>query len=134
MILHSYYILLPLVTWIILLKKYLSNLFHRSVDVIEQQAKTESRTKVPSVEAQISPEMILSEYEAISPHIRLAQEIIKNGIECEAIQEGSLPIERKSYYSYLFASSPRIVTNRGCITIDSNNKRNIDLIQLIQRN
>jgi hypothetical protein len=48
---------------------------------------------------------------------------------------GSLPIEKKSYYSYLFPMSPRIFTNRGCISLEGNGTtRNIDFIQIIQKN
>ena len=43
--------------------------------------------------------MILREDEPVAPNARLAQEIIKNGIQCEAIKEiGSLPVEREPYY------------------------------------
>jgi hypothetical protein len=65
----------------------------------------------------------------------MAQQIYKNGIQCKAITDiGSLPIEKGSYYSYLFPLSPRVTTNRGCIRFEANDKSNIDFIQLIQRN
>jgi hypothetical protein len=48
---------------------------------------------------------------------------------------GSLPIEKKSYYSHLFPMSPRIITNRGCIRLEvDGTRRNIDFIQIIQKN
>jgi hypothetical protein len=82
-----------------------------------------------------SPEIILKDEEAISLNERIAQEISKNGIHCKAVTDiGSLEIEKKQYYSYLFAMSPRIVTNRGCIRLEGDNKGNIDFIQIIQKN
>jgi hypothetical protein len=66
---------------------------------------------------------------------RFAQEIFQNGIECKAITDiGSLPIEKKSYYSHLFPMSPRIITNKGCIGFEGDDTRYIDFIQIIQKN
>jgi 8-oxo-dGTP pyrophosphatase MutT (NUDIX family) len=63
---------------------------------------------------------------------RLAEEIKEEiGIDCEAIESGSLPIEHKPYYSYIFPMSPKFITNRGCIRVKS---KSFDLIQIIQRN
>jgi hypothetical protein len=77
-----------------------------------------------------SPEIILKEEEAISLNVRIAQEISKNWIYCKVVTDiGSLEIEKKQYYSYLFAMSPRIVTNRGCIRLEGDNKGSIDFIQ-----
>ncbi|HEX5977770.1 MAG TPA: hypothetical protein VFY68_10860 [Nitrososphaeraceae archaeon] len=83
-----------------------------------------------------SSEVILREEESISINEKLAREIIQNGIKCEAVTDiGSLRIETKPPYSFLFPRSPRIVTNRGCIRLTQDNERsNIDLIQLIQKN
>jgi hypothetical protein len=105
------------------------------VDTMKKQVKTENHSKDFDDDSTLSPEMILREDEPVAPNARLAQEIIKNGIQCKAIKEiGSLPVEREPYYSYLFTSAPRLITNRGCITLDINNKGNIDLVQVIQRN
>jgi hypothetical protein len=83
----------------------------------------------------LSSEIILKEEETIGLNERMAQEISKNRIECKAIPDiGSLPIEKRSYYRYLFAMSPRIVTNGGCTRLEGNDKSNIDLIQVIQKN
>jgi hypothetical protein len=98
-------------------------------------------TTTPGV-AKVSAEIILEREKTMNPNERLAEEISQNGIECKPITDiGSLPIEKKSYYSHLFPMSPRIVTNRGCIMFEGNNnnssrtsKTNIDLIQIIQRN
>src|SRR5919108_5773265 len=48
---------------------------------------------------------------------RLAEEMKQNGIDCEALGVGSLPIEHKPYYSYNFPTSPKLITNRGCISV-----------------
>lgn len=102
---------------------------------MKKQVKTENHRKDFHYDSTLSPEMILREDEPVAPNARLAQEIIKNGIQYKAIKEiGSLPVEREPYYSYLFTSTPRLITNRGCITLDINNKGNIDLVQVIQRN
>lgn len=102
-----------------------------------QQITTTSRV------ANVSAEIILEIEKTMNPNERLAEEISRNGIECKPITDiGSLPIEKKSYYSYLFPMSPRIVTNRGCIMFEGNSnnssnrirKTNIDLIQIIQMN
>jgi hypothetical protein len=91
----------------------------------------------------VSAEIILEKEKTMNPNERLAEEISRNGIECKPITDiGSLPIEKKSYYSYLFPMSPRIVTNRGSIMFEGNSnnssnrlrKTNIDLIQIIQMN
>ena len=50
------------------------------------------------------------------------------------IELGVYDTEKKQYYSYLFTMSPRIVTNRGCIRLEGDNKGNIDIIQIIQKN
>jgi hypothetical protein len=105
------------------------------LDTLKDQATNENHSRGIHNDSVLSPEMILREDEPVSPNARLAQDILRNGIQCKAIEEiGSLPIEREPYYSYLFTSSPRLITNRGCITLDINSKRNIDLVQVIQRN
>jgi hypothetical protein len=125
------------------LKKHFSNLFNKrgkkgnkeKLDKANDQATNEDHSRDFHDDSTPSHEMILKEDEPISPNARLAQEILKNGIQCKAIEEiGSLPIEREPSYSYFFTSSPRLITNRGCITLDINSKRNIDLVQVIQRN
>jgi len=81
------------------------------------------------------PEIILRDEEGGSLAEKLAEEIIENGIECKAVPDlGSLAVEEGPYYSYFFAMSPRITTNRGYIRIGINSGRNIDLIQTIQKN
>ena len=101
---------------------------HDTVTEKPKAATTDSDALPPA-------EIILEDEEAIGLNERMAQQIYKNGIQCKAITHiGSLEIERKSYYSYLFPLSTRIVTNRGCIRLEGNGTRNIDLIQIVQKN
>jgi hypothetical protein len=106
------------------------------VDVIREHMESE-RTKVSeSASIQSSSDIILKDEETISLNERLAQEIIQNGIECEAMTNTrSLSVTKKPCYSYLYAMSPRIITNRGCIRLsERNGTRNIDFIQIVQKN
>ena len=100
-------------------------------DMASEQAKASESASIPS-----SSDIVLKNEETASPNERLAQEIIQNGIECKAMTNtGSLAIIKNPYYSYLFAMSPRIITNRGCIRLsEGNNTRNIDFIQIVQKN
>ena len=109
------------------------------INTIKKDNIVTEKTKASEAEAVPVPpssEVILREEESISITERLAREIIQNGIKCEAVTAiGSLGIETKPPYSFLFPRSPRIVTNRGCIRITQDNERsNIDLIQIIQKN
>ena len=100
-------------------------------EILKQQKITTTPTA-----AKISADNILENEKIMNRNEILAKEISQNGIECKAITDiGSLPIEKKSYYSHLFPMSPRIFTNRGCIRIEGNGtRRNIDFIQIIQKN
>jgi hypothetical protein len=93
-------------------------------------------SEAEAVPIPLSSEVILREEESISINEKLAREIIQNGIKCEAVTDiGSLRIETKPPYSFLFPLNPRIVTNRGCIRLTQDNERsNIGLIQIIQKN
>jgi hypothetical protein len=62
---------------------------------------------------------------------RLAGEMREDGINCEAVEVSSLPIEKKSYYGYNFAMSSKLTTNRGCVRVKD---KNIQFVQIIQRN
>ena len=74
------------------------------VDTMKKQVTTENHSKDFHDDSTLSPEMILREDEPVAPNARLAQEIIKNGIQCEAIKEiGSLPVEREPYYRATFS-------------------------------
>jgi len=104
-------------------------------NTVKQDIVTEKTKAATDADIPLSSEIILKEEEAIGLNERMAQEISRNGIECKAITDiGSLPIEKRSYYSHLFPLSPRVTTNRGCIRLEGNDKSNIDFIQVIQRN
>ena len=113
------------------------NTITTSTTTAEHVTVTENTKAAATTDADTRPsgEIILKNEEAIGLNERMAQQIYKNGIQCKAITDiGSLEIERKPYYSYLFPLSTRIVTNRGCIRLEGNGTRNIDLIQIIQKN
>jgi hypothetical protein len=133
----------PVVIGIVQLIKGLSNQLYKKakkvvqnkVNIIKQDIITEKIKAATNATIPLSSEIILKEEEAIGLNERMAQQISKNGIECKAITDiGSLPIERRSYYSHLFPLSPRVTTNRGCIRLEGNDKSNIDIIQIIQKN
>lgn len=60
-----------------------------------------------------------------------ASQMVANGLAAEAIPLGSLELEREEYYNNDIASSPRLVTNRGCIRVKD---KEISIIQIIQKN
>ena len=111
---------------------------HASKIVGEEEYETLKQQKINTTPtaAKISDDVILENEKTMNLNEILAKEISQNEIECKAITDiGSLPIEKKPYYSYLFAMSPRIITNRGCIRFEGNGtRRNIDFIQIIQKN
>lgn len=51
-------------------------------------------------------------------------------VDSEPHEIGSLDVEKSDYYSRYFAHTPRMVTNKGCLTIKG---KNIDMIQIIQK-
>jgi hypothetical protein len=105
------------------------------VNIIKQDIATEKIRNTTVTASPPSPEIILKEEETVSLNERIAHEIAKTGISCNAVTDiRSLEIEKKQYYSYLFAMSPRIVTNRGCIRFEGNSTGNIDFIQILQKN
>jgi hypothetical protein len=126
-----------------LLKDSPSRFYRKARETAGEKVNTDNiateETRASGAEAvpvPLSSEVILREEESISINERLAREIIQNGIKCEAVTDiGSLRIETRPPYSFLFPLSPRIVTNRGCIRLTQDNERsNIDLIQIIQKN
>jgi hypothetical protein len=106
------------------------------VHVIREDMASKHTRAFESASIPMSSDIILKNEETISLNERLAQEIIQNGIECEAMTNiGSLPVTEKPCYSYLYAMSPRIITNRGCIRLSERNRTgNIDFIQIVQKN
>lgn len=120
----------------IILSREAKRVVDEKVSVIREDMMYE-RTKVSeSASIPLTSDIILKDEETISLDERLAQEIIQNGIECEAMTNmRSFPVTKKPCYSYLYAMSPRIITNRGCIRLsEKNGTRNIDFIQIVQKN
>jgi len=130
-----------------LIKGLSSRFYKKAKRVVGKKANTATtiarhdtvteKTKATTTDADTpsSTEIILKDEEAIGLNEKMDQQISKNGIQCKAITDiGSLEIERKLCYSYLFPLSTRIVTNRGYIKLEGNGTRNIDLIQIIQKN
>ena len=62
---------------------------------------------------------------------KLAQMLDTIGIKSEACPVGSvLAVESGDYYSRYAASTPRMVTNRGCVKVSG---KNIDMVHIIQK-
>jgi hypothetical protein len=85
--------------------------------------KGDSHASDPEDELDIMKLMNLNEVFAI--------DMQKSGISAEAVNLGSLELEREEYYNNDFGNTPRIVTNKGCIRLKDSL---IDFIQIIQRN
>jgi hypothetical protein len=60
-----------------------------------------------------------------------ASQMNKRGLTVETVPIGSLNLEFEEYYNNDIGSTPRLITNRGCIKIK---KKEISMIQIIQRN
>ena len=60
-----------------------------------------------------------------------ASQMMAKGLAAEAIPLGSLELEYEEYYNNDIGSSPRLITNRGCITVKD---KEISIIQIIQMN
>lgn len=85
--------------------------------------KGDSHASDPEDELDIMKLMNLNEVFAI--------DMQKSGISAEAVNVGSLELEREEYYNNDFGNTPKIVTNKGCIRLKDSL---IDFIQIIQRN
>jgi hypothetical protein len=92
-----------------------------------QSAQARSNKREENDHGDVDPIII----NKLSAHEKMAEEIKKNQIDCEAIELGSHPLERKQYFSQTFSMSPKFVTNKGLVKIKG---RNIDYVQLLQRN
>jgi hypothetical protein len=90
-------------------------------------AQARSRRTEEDDHGELDPVIIKQLY----AHEKLAEEIKKKGVDCESVELGSHPLERKQYYSQTFSMSPKFVTNRGLIKIKG---LNVDYVQLLQRN
>jgi hypothetical protein len=60
-----------------------------------------------------------------------ASQMNKRGLTVETVPIGSLNLEFEEYYNNDIGSTPRLITNRGCIKIKN---KEISMIQIIQRN
>jgi len=60
-----------------------------------------------------------------------ASQMNKRGVTVETVPIGSLNLEFEEYYNNDIGSTPRLITNRGCIKIKN---KEISMIQIIQRN
>ena len=78
-----------------------------------------------------SPQDEIDEIKFMKLNEVFALDMQKNGLNAEPIQVGSLPLEKEDYYNNQLGSTPKIVTNKGCIKLKDSL---IDLIQIIQRN
>lgn len=61
---------------------------------------------------------------------KFAKMLADINIESEACGIGTTSIESGEYYSRHMASTPRMVTNRGCVQLKG---QNIDAIHIIQK-
>ena len=52
------------------------------------------------------------------------------GVDSVSKEIGTDDVEKDDYYSRYFASTPRMITNRGCLDVQNSN---IDVIQIIQK-
>lgn len=52
------------------------------------------------------------------------------GVRASAKEAGSDEVEKTDYYSRYQASSPRMITNRGCVEVSG---ANIDLVHIVQK-
>jgi hypothetical protein len=107
------------------------NLYYNNIAKGIQETKTEEEAENDDLPLP-DPETI-TQVVALNEKLaeELRQQVTGGGIDCQAIEVNSLPIEYKPYYSYKFPMSPKIITNRGCISVKG---RKFSLIQIIQRN
>ena len=69
-------------------------------------------------------------FEAMTWPEKFAGMLAGIGVEAEACGVGTTPAESGDYYSRYAASSPRMVTNRGCATLKG---CNIDAVHIVQK-
>ena len=61
----------------------------------------------------------------------LAEEMKREGIQCESLPVGSHPLESRTSSSHMFMLTSRLTTNRGLIKVRG---KSVDFVQIIQRN
>lgn len=61
---------------------------------------------------------------------KLSEMLSQIGVESTPKDIGTDEVEKGDYYGRYFAQTPRMVTNKGCLTVKG---KNIDVIQIIQK-
>lgn len=61
---------------------------------------------------------------------KLAKMLQEMDVDAEANETGTEDLEGGDYYSRYFSQTPRMVTNRGTLTLSG---ANIDMIQVVQK-
>ncbi len=61
---------------------------------------------------------------------KLSEMLSQIGVESTTKDIGTDEVEKGDYYGRYFAQTPRMVTNKGCLTVKG---KNIDVIQIIQK-
>jgi hypothetical protein len=61
---------------------------------------------------------------------KLSEMLSQIGVESTPKDLATDEVEKGDYYGRYFAQTPRMVTNKGCLTVKG---KNIDVIQIIQK-
>jgi hypothetical protein len=61
---------------------------------------------------------------------KLSEMLSHIGVESTPKDIATDEVEKGDYYGRYFAQTPRMVTNKGCLTVK---EKNIDVIQIIQK-
>jgi hypothetical protein len=61
---------------------------------------------------------------------KLSEMLSQIGVDSTPKDIGTDEVEKGDYYGRYFAQTPRMVTNKGCLTVKG---KNIDVIQIIQK-
>ena len=61
---------------------------------------------------------------------KLSEMLSQIGVDSTPKDIGTDEVEKGDYYGRCFAQTPRMVTNKGCLTVKG---KNIDVIQIIQK-
>jgi len=61
---------------------------------------------------------------------KLSEMLSQIGVASTPKDIGTDEVEKGDYYGRYFAQTPRMVTNKGCLTVKG---KNIDVIQIIQK-
>jgi hypothetical protein len=104
---------------------------NKTIEETKRGVKADMKATKDSNIAKGSEEMPEIVIKRVNLNQSLAQAMERLGIDCEAIEDNSLAIENRPYYSYKLPMTPKIVTNRGCIKV---NGKSFGLIHIIQRN